>query len=309
MNTPLISIALCTYNGERFLGEQLGSLLAQDYPRIEIVAVDDASTDASFRLLESRGREDSRLRALRNPHTLGFRRNFEQAIGACRGDWIALSDQDDVWLPDKLSTLLRDAGEADLVYCDSELIDEQGRDLGHRVSDRYSMYSGADPRAFTFLNCVSGHALMFRRELATRALPVPDGVYHDWWLAFAAANGRGLRYVDRPLVRFRQHTRNLSAFTGAARRDTRLEQQERETRALAALAAFRGAQQPFFASLLARWRARRGQWFCWALAALLWRHRQAVFALKKSPPALKWRHVLKYLPGLRVQQLFERSAP
>src|SRR5215468_9284257 len=92
---PLVSIALCTYNGEKFLQKQLDSLLEQTYPNIEIIAVDDASTDNTWRILmNSAKRYSNKLKLYKNEKNLGYSLNFERAIKLCRGDFIALSDQD-----------------------------------------------------------------------------------------------------------------------------------------------------------------------------------------------------------------------
>ncbi|MFT4918317.1 MAG: glycosyltransferase involved in cell wall biosynthesis, partial [Zhongshania aliphaticivorans] len=98
---PKISVAMCTYNGERFLAEQLDSILNQTYKNIELVVVDDVSTDGTLRLLDEYAARDGRIRVIRNSENIGFVRNFEKAMGACSGEFIALADQDDIWFPEK----------------------------------------------------------------------------------------------------------------------------------------------------------------------------------------------------------------
>lgn len=301
---PRVSIALCTYNGAAYLAEQLDSLQAQDFIDIELVAADDASTDGSWALLQAYAPRFSRCTLIRNEHNLGVRANFEQVLRACRGDWIAPCDQDDRWAPTKLSRLLAAVRPGDgLVYSDSALIDGQGRLLGQRVSQRYRMIEGNEPRMFALSNCVSGHAMLFDRRLLARALPIPEGAAHDWWLAFAAASTSRLRYVDEPLVEFRQHADNASGFAGQRSAAVRQAQDRRarfdtETRNLASLAAFESPAQAFFVELLALWRARGRQGWTPALAAFLYRHRETVFAMKPTAPGRKGRHALKYLKGL-----------
>jgi glycosyltransferase involved in cell wall biosynthesis len=136
---PLISIALCTFNGAVHLREQVDSLLAQSYKELEIVAVDDCSTDATRAMLEDYQRRDPRLRVLVNPSNLGFKRNFAFAISQCRGEFIAPCDQDDVWDTAKLDELFATIGSNSLAYCDSELIDAQGRSLDKAMSDWWRM--------------------------------------------------------------------------------------------------------------------------------------------------------------------------
>lgn len=288
--TPLVSIALCTYNGERFLATQLDSLLAQDHARLEIIVFDDASTDGTFALLQAYAAADSRFRLFRNETNIGHRRNFEQALAACTGDFIAPCDQDDIWMPDKISALLRFVGYCSAVYCDSLLIDESGRSLGIRVSQRLHRYSGRDPAVFLFFNCASGHAMLLKRETVRRALPFPDIEAYDWWLAFVATSMEGIGYLDRVLVHYRRHA---AAVTNLGRdRPTRklIDKQaefERRRRHLAALCTFHGPHQPYFKRLLDAWDARRqGRW-SGSLFLLLFQRRRSVFFIRDSGRILR----------------------
>ncbi|HEV2620943.1 MAG TPA: glycosyltransferase [Frateuria sp.] len=221
--SPLISVALSAYNGERFLRAQLDSILAQRDVQLEIIAVDDGSRDASVALLQDYARRDERVRVHPNPANLGPTRSFERAMSLCRGEFIAPSDQDDLWAPNKLATLLAAIGQADLAYCDSAYIDPEGQPSGRRISDDTQMLAGCEPLRFAFANSVSGHALLVRRDLFESARPLPPELFYDWVLAmFAAARG-GVVYVHRPLVQFRRHTQAYSSLgrEGVARKPDR----------------------------------------------------------------------------------------
>ncbi|TWI05952.1 glycosyltransferase involved in cell wall biosynthesis [Luteimonas cucumeris] len=209
---PLVSVALCVYNGAGHLREQLDSVLAQQDVQLEVVAVDDASSDGSLVLLQEYAARDARVQVHSNPHNLGHLRSFERAMALCRGEFIAPCDQDDIWHPCKLARLLTAIGTADLAYCDSEYIDQHGERLGRRVSDDLIMHSGRDPLRFVFQNTVSGHALLVRRQLLPLAGPAPELLYHDWWLGMCAAAHGGVVYLDQPLVRFRRHVDATSAL-------------------------------------------------------------------------------------------------
>ena len=227
---PLVSVALCVYNGERYLREQLDSILAQEGVRIEVVAVDDCSTDGSLALLEAYAARDARLRVHPNATNLGHLSSFDKAMGLCTGALIAPSDQDDIWHPRKLQRLLAAIGDADLAYCDSEYIGCDGTPLGRRISDDLdTMHAGSDPLRFVFQNTVSGHALLVRREVFLAARPFPELLYHDWWLALRAAAGNGVAYVDEPLVQFRRHEDAFSPL--GKKREARRRQPKRERRA------------------------------------------------------------------------------
>jgi glycosyltransferase involved in cell wall biosynthesis len=213
----LVSIALATYNGERFLREQLESIFAQSWPRIEVVAADDRSTDGTVAILEEYRRSHG-LRYRVNERNLGFVRNFEQVVSLCTGDCIALADQDDIWEPEKIETLVRAMGDSSLVYSDASLIDGTGNPLPGALLER----SGVAPvtgKSFAHLvcnACVTGCTAMFRRDLLDVALPIPAAeTYHDWWLSLVASKRDGLSFVDRPLVKYRQHGGN---YTGANER-------------------------------------------------------------------------------------------
>jgi glycosyltransferase involved in cell wall biosynthesis len=220
---PLISVALSVYNGARLLPAQLDSILAQQNVDIEVVAVDDGSTDGSPAMLADYATRDRRVRFEPNPQNLGLNRSFERAMSLCRGEFIAPSDQDDVWLPDKLQVLLGAIGTADLAYCDSQYIDEAGRPGGRRVSDDLQMLSGCEPLRFALDNSASGPAMLLRRDRFERARPLPPSLYYDWTLAMFAAARAGVVYVDRPLVQFRRHGNAFSSLgkQGLARKADR----------------------------------------------------------------------------------------
>lgn len=202
---PLITIALCTWNGERYLAEQVESLLAQSGVEIEIVAIDDASTDGTLELLYRFASRDRRIRVFANERNLGPTASFERAMSLGSGEFIAPCDQDDVWSPEKLAKLLAAIGTHDLAYCDSAFIDAEGTPVGRKVSDRMKMMSGRSPMQFVLRNSVSGHAALLRRSLLGIARPFPAVLYHDWWLALCAASRDGVVYLDEALVAFRRH--------------------------------------------------------------------------------------------------------
>lgn len=213
----LISIALSTYNGARYLSAQLDSLFAQRGVEIEVVAVDDGSSDDTPEILDKYAARGP-LRWSRNPCNLGPTRSFARVLSLCRGSLLAPCDQDDVWHPDKLAVLAAAIGDHDLAYCDSEYVDGSGASMRRRVSTHAAMLEGRQPLPFLFANSVSGHASLLRRELFEAASPFPDGIYHDWWLALCAAGRGGVKYVPEPLVQFRRHDAAFSPVGRAGKR-------------------------------------------------------------------------------------------
>lgn len=212
---PLVSIALCAYNGERFLAKQLDSLLLQDYENIEIVAVDDCSTDNTWFILEHYARKDNRVKIYQNEQNTGYTRNFEKAIGLCIGDYIALADQDDIWETDKISLLQQSVGDCVMVYHNSDFIDENDKRIGRRtLASNWRMYDGESCLPLILSNCVPGHTTFFEKELAKYIFPFEDNTYHDWWIAYVAFNVGKVKFVDKVLVHYRQHKDTITDSLG-----------------------------------------------------------------------------------------------
>lgn len=255
-------MALCTFNGSRFLEQQISSLLAQRDVALEVIVCDDGSTDGTWPLLEAWAAMDQRIRLFQNPQRLGFSANFAQAMSYCRGEYIAPCDQDDFWMPDKLSRLVAHMGEHLLCYCDSSLIDEQGNSLNQRISERISMYQGHGVLPLCFWSSVSGHALVFRASLLRQAQPFPPDCFYDWWLAAVAASHGSVGYVDEPLVAYRQHGHSQTDFAKrqTRKRDRWVQYRNREVW-LRNLAGLSGPDQAFCKRLSELWSARAHQWW------------------------------------------------
>ena len=207
-NEALISIALCTYNGERFLADQLRSITNQTYQNLEIIVVDDCSTDKTVDILESAQKSDPRIMIYKNEENLGFIKNFEKALERCSGGFIALSDQDDVWLPHKIETLHREIGDNLLIYSAVDLINEEGHPIPGTFP-RLNRIEGHCPLSLILGNCVIGHTCLIRKELIETALPIPSGVFsHDQWLAIASSATGQLKASTDTLSHYRTHSEN-----------------------------------------------------------------------------------------------------
>jgi glycosyltransferase involved in cell wall biosynthesis len=210
--SPRISVVLSAYNGERFLRAQLDSILAQSFADFELIAVDDASSDGSFALLQEYARRDGRLSVSRNARNVGLPENLAALFGRARAPWIAISDHDDVWHPRKLEKLLERAGSNAAVYCNSDLIDGRGRLLGLTIMDAIGVEtpaSGDKPLKLMWKNCVSGHSMIFRRELCGAFLPFSADLPYDQQIAILAMASGGLAYCPEPLIQHRLHESNF----------------------------------------------------------------------------------------------------
>ncbi len=205
MQTPLISIALCTYNGENYLVEQLDSLVNQDYPNLELIIVDDRSSDNTLKMLTSYSANFPFVRIYQNESNLGYVKNFEKAISLCRGEYIALADQDDLWNLNKISKLYKNINDHILIYHDSAFVNEHGESMDKKMSDIINLYKGHDFRPFLFGNCISGHAMLFKKTLIRYIMPFNKSYFHDHWIAFAATNHGSIGLIEECLVNYRQH--------------------------------------------------------------------------------------------------------
>ena len=243
-----VAVALCTHQGERWIEEQLRSILAQTVPVAEIVVGDDASTDRTLAIVRAvAGETDVPVRIRQHEVALGVAGNFADAIAATRGDVVALSDQDDVWRPDRLERLLPHLESVALVHSDARLVDGDGRPLGATLADSLEMSAWeraamADGRAVEALlrrNLVTGATALVRRDAALAALPVPAGWIHDEWLAMCAALGDGVRFVPEATIDYRQHGENQIGVRrlGAAAKVRRLLEADSGKHALKALRA------------------------------------------------------------------------
>ena len=208
MKTPLVSIVLATHNGEKYLKEQLDSLINQTYPVLEIIVVDDCSTDATVDIIKLYRQKYGHIKFYQNEAVLGPVKNFEKGMVLSAGEYISLCDQDDVWMPEKIKKIMDIIGPCDMAYCNSGFIDENGNDLGRKLSDIKNLGSYKDCLAFSIGNAVSGHAAVFSRRLLSGVLPIPGEIIHDWWLAFNAVQHSEIRYINEVLVQYRQHSQN-----------------------------------------------------------------------------------------------------
>ena len=210
-NNKLVSIVMATYNGEKYIQQQLDSIINQTYRNLEIVICDDMSKDKTIAIIKEYQKKDSRIKLYINETNLGFKRNFEKAILLSRGDFIALSDQDDIWHYDKIKVLVANLGKYSLIHSACSLIDENAKEIS-------PLWMKPDDLQYSFEKLIFGTTItgctaLFRKELLKDFFPIPSGEkYHDWWLGLLATKLNGIVYCDKVLVKYRQHE---SQDTGA----------------------------------------------------------------------------------------------
>lgn len=214
MSATTLSVALPTYNGDRYLSGQLDSILRQRRRPDEVVISDDASTDETIAVARRYEREyPDIVRVLRGSENLGVTGNFERAIRCCTGDVIALSDQDDRWYEGKLSAQFDAfrASDGCLVVHDSRYLvdgDSTDRTLWDGKEPDPRTLDG-DPRAILEAllaeNFVQGATMLFGRKFRDLVLPIPDSFLYDHWIALVAALSTGIRTLEEPLMLHRIH--------------------------------------------------------------------------------------------------------
>jgi glycosyltransferase involved in cell wall biosynthesis len=205
---PTVAVVVATYNGATYLRAQLESIVQQTYKPSQIIIVDDASLDDTLQVANNFAAHHPEVMVVQNETRLGYIKNFEKGMLLANANYIALSDQDDIWMPNKIEVLIHAIGDQMLAYSDSELIDANGQLLNQKMSSIKNQLAYHTPIMYTIGAWAPGHAMLFKKELVDKAAPFPTLVTHDFWLGFVATCYSKVVYVNEPLVHYRQHTQN-----------------------------------------------------------------------------------------------------
>jgi glycosyltransferase involved in cell wall biosynthesis len=222
----MITVLMATYNGQRFLAEQLDSLLAQTRLPDRIVIQDDQSTDATPAILDRYQRAHPGLieRRLNPVNSGGSAANFMSAMTGLRDDYLMLCDQDDVWLPDKIASsyaLIRQMEQRwgtacpCLMHTDLQVVGEDLRPISASFkADTFANYDRTTLRDQIIQNTATGCTVMYNRALAELITEVPrDMVMHDWWISLIAAAFGQIDHLDTAPILYRQHGANQIGVT------------------------------------------------------------------------------------------------
>jgi hypothetical protein len=219
MKHQRISVSMCTYNGAQYLREQLDSIASQTRLPDELVVCDDQSNDKTTEIVKTFATNvPFQVRLTINEENLGSTKNCEKAIRLCVGDIIALSDQDDVWHPQKLRCIEKvfsDSPRIGAVFTNAEMVDERLHSLGYRLwqsvgFSRIEQNCVTKGKAIEVLlkhNVVTGATMAFRAKFKHLVLPIPDIWVHDGWIALLIASTADLAIIHKPLIKYRQHSR------------------------------------------------------------------------------------------------------
>lgn len=213
-----VSVAMCTFNGARFLGAQLRSIAAQQRPPDEVIICDDGSSDGSIDVIREFARQSPiPTRLVVNSENLGSTKNFEKAISLCRGEIVALADQDDVWYRHKLERIekafLR-SGATVAAFSDADVIGDDSRPMNSRLWSTLSFSPDEQEQcknggAFNVQirhPVVTGATMAFRRELFDLVAPIPANEVHDRWISFLLTMCGPFEVISEPLMQYRRHT-------------------------------------------------------------------------------------------------------
>lgn len=218
MNDDTIDILLPTYNGEKYLREQLDSILNQTYKNIRLIISDDCSKDSTPEILEAYRNKDSRIELYLQKENIGVVKGIEFLLQKVKSKYYMLADQDDVWLPIKveksIETLKRE--NADLVFGDLEVVDENLKTIYPSFGDfmllNRKINKYIDSYKVNYLyNCVTGCTVLSKKEFIEKILPIPaESKYliHDHWIGIMAALNGKLAYMPEKYIKYRQHGNN-----------------------------------------------------------------------------------------------------
>ncbi|MFT4104686.1 MAG: glycosyltransferase family 2 protein [Lacrimispora sp.] len=217
----MVSVLLASYNGEKYIREQMDSILNQTFPDLNVVVSDDLSTDKTPAIIrEYEEQYPDRVKSLKNEERSGgAQNNFFRLLSAVSDEYIMLCDQDDVWTADKVEITLREMKrlEADygkdmplLVHSDLSVVDENGRIL-HKSMAEYQKIAVDDNRLSHYLveNNITGNTVMINRAFLPFLVHRPEEcMMHDWWLGLLTSCFGKISYINQPLVLYRQHGSN-----------------------------------------------------------------------------------------------------
>lgn len=196
------SICIATYNGEKYIAEQLQSILTQIDKDDEVIISDDNSTDRTIDIIHSFN--DKRI-VLLHASFHNFNLNFENALLHARGEYIFISDQDDIWLPEKYSNCIKELQFCDLICTNATLIDEDKNTINASFFDYYKSGPGILKNTIKCTYC--GACMAFNRSILHKAIPLPKNIYfgYDLWIGIVAEVAGTVHFIDTPYILYRRH--------------------------------------------------------------------------------------------------------
>jgi glycosyltransferase involved in cell wall biosynthesis len=215
-----VDIIMGTYNGEKYVAQQIRSILDQTYPHIRLIIRDDASSDQTGSILQDyASRYPHKITLVPTEERLGIKGNFSHLLNQTTAPYVMFSDQDDVWYFDKVAKTLAKMKETErlhpqlpvLIHTDLKVVDQNL----HPIHASFWQYSGISPDLGKTLNrllvqnVVTGCTTMINRSLANHVFSIPnEALMHDWWIALIAASFGQINFIPEPTICYRQHGKN-----------------------------------------------------------------------------------------------------
>lgn len=212
-----IDILLATYNGEKYLSEQIESILNQTHTNFRLIISDDCSKDGTKEIIREYAKKDNRIKYYFQDRNLGYVKNFEFLLSTVQNEKYALSDQDDIWEPEKIEKYLEkmEQEEADLVFGDLEIVDKNLQTIDKSFNDHMSLSKKIekckDYEMLYLYNCVTGCTILSKKKFLDKILPIPNEskhIYHDYWIALMVSIHGKIAYVKETYIKYRQHGDN-----------------------------------------------------------------------------------------------------
>ena len=204
----MISVCVATYNGEKFIREQIDSILCQLSSDDEIIVSDDGSTDGTIVIINCIG--DKRIRIIEGPRKHSPTFNFENALKEAKGDYIFLADQDDVWKTNKVEVCMKWLQKYDCVVSDAQVTDSN---LNPLYPSLYAIMQVKQGHIYNTVwkNGYTGCCMAFRRNILEASLPFPKDIpMHDIWIGNVAAYKYNVKFIPDKLILFRRHKETIS---------------------------------------------------------------------------------------------------
>lgn len=217
----LVSVVVCTYNGEKFLKEQLDSIINQTYPLYEIIIRDDCSTDNTWNIIEEyRSIFPNIIKCFQNENNLGYGTNFKEGMYQAKGDYIVFSDQDDIWMPEKVEVLIKTIGNRLLVMSNSKIVDSEDNTKTTLFEESGILHNKIEKLIWN--NNVYGHSCMISTDLLKYIKPIHVDTAHDYLIALICYSLDSVTITESQLQIWRRHndaktykdTTNIKTYSG-----------------------------------------------------------------------------------------------
>ena len=207
----LVSVVVCTYNGEKFLKEQLDSIINQTYPLHEIIIRDDCSTDNTWNIIEEyRSIYPNIIKCFQNENNLGYGTNFKEGMYQAKGDYIVFSDQDDIWMPDKVEVLIKTIGNKLLVLSNSKIVDSEDNTRTTLFEESGILHNKIEKLIWN--NNLYGHSCMISTDLLKYIKPIHVDTAHDYLIALICYSLDSVAITESQLQIWRRHN-DAKTFT------------------------------------------------------------------------------------------------